>query len=103
MAKRKKSMVLLPPAKRDIKKGYDWYEEQRHAMGDVFLERVEECLASIRRNPKAFQLVAKDARRAVVKQFPYVVFFKTEDKVIYVYAVFHTSQDPQKWMDRLDD
>ena len=102
MAKRK-SPVLLPPAKRDVMKGFHWYEEQKPGLGDVFLERVEECLASIRRNPKAFRPVAKDARRAIVKQFPYVVFFKIEDKVIYVYAVFHTSQDPQKWMDRFDD
>jgi len=102
MAKRK-SFVLLPSAKRDLKKGYEWYEEQAAGLGDVFLGRVEECLASIRRNPKAFQLVAKEARRAVVKQFPYVVFFKIEDKVIYVYPVFHTAQDPQKWMDRLGE
>jgi plasmid stabilization system protein ParE len=102
MAKRK-ALVMLPPAKRDVRKGYDWYEEQRPGLGDVFLKRVEECLASIRRNPKAFQAVAKDARRAVVKQFPYVVFFKIEEKITYVYAVFHTSQDPQKWLDRLDD
>ena len=103
MAKRKNSPVVLPPAKRDIKKACDWYDEQRHDLGDVFLERVDECLASIRRNPKAFQLVAKDARRAVVKQFPYMVFFKIEDNVIYVYAVFHAAQDPQKWMDRLGE
>lgn len=98
-----KSPVLLPAAKRDVRKGYEWYEEQKPGLGMVFLERVEECLAAIHRSPKAFQPVAKDARRAVVKQFPYVVFFKIEGKVIYVYSIFHNSQDPKKWMERLDD
>jgi plasmid stabilization system protein ParE len=46
---------------------------------------------------------ANDARRAIVKQFPYVIFYRIEAKAIYVYSVFHTSQNPQKWMDRLID
>jgi toxin ParE1/3/4 len=95
--------ILLPEAKRDVKKGYEWYEEQKPGLGDVFLQRVEECLAAIKRSPKAFQPVAEDSRRAIVKQSPYVVFYRIEGKVIYVYSVFHTSQDPKKWMDRLDD
>jgi|ERR1019366_3761944 plasmid stabilization system protein ParE len=95
--------ILLPPAKRDVKKAHEWYEDQKPGLGDIFLERVEECLAAIRRSPKAFQPVAKDARRAIVKQFPYVVFYRIEGKTIFVYSVFHTSQNPQKWMNRLND
>jgi plasmid stabilization system protein ParE len=72
-------------------------------LGEAFLSRVEECLAAIARSPKAFQPVAKDARRAVVKQFPYVIFYRVGSKAIFVYAVFHAIQDPQKWMDRLDE
>jgi plasmid stabilization system protein ParE len=64
---------------------------------------VEECLRAIGRSPKAFQSVIKDARRAIVKQFPYVIFYRIETKGIYVYSVFHASQNPQKWMDRLAD
>jgi plasmid stabilization system protein ParE len=100
---RSKLPVLLPAAKRDVKKAYQWYEEQKSGLGEVFLERVEECLKAIGRNPRAFQLVAYDARRAIVKQFPYVIFYRIEGKTIYVYSVFHTSQNPQKWMDRLAD
>ena len=98
---RSKLPVLLPAAKRDVKKAYEWYEEQKSGLGEVFLERVEECLRAIGRSPKAFQLTAKDARRAIVKQFPYVIFYRIEANAIYFYSVFHSSQNPQKWMDRL--
>ena len=98
---RSKLPLLLPAAKLDVKNGYEWYEEQKSGLGDVFLERVEECLRAIGRSPKAFQPVAFDARRAIVKQFPYVIFYRVEAKGIYVYSVFHTSQNPQKWMERL--
>jgi plasmid stabilization system protein ParE len=100
---RSKLPFLLPAAKRDVKKAYEWYEEQKSGLGDRFLERVEECLRAIGRNPKAFQLIARDARRGIVKQFSYVIFYRIEAKAIYVYSVFHTSQHPQKWMDRLAD
>lgn len=100
---RSKLPVLLPEAKRDVKKAYQWYEEQKLGLGEVFLERVEECLESIRRSPKAFQVISKDARRAIVKQFPYVIFYRIEAKAIYVYSVFHTSQNSQRWMDRSAD
>jgi hypothetical protein len=73
--------VLLPFAKRDVKKAYQWYEEQRSGLGEVFLERVEECLRAIVGSPNAFQLFAKNARRAIVKQFPYVIFYRIEAKV----------------------
>jgi len=32
-----------------------------------------------------------------------VIFYRIEAKAIYVYSVFHTSQHPQKWLDRLAD
>jgi plasmid stabilization system protein ParE len=102
MAKRKLPK-LLPAAKRDLKQAYEWYEEQRSGLGEVFLERIEECLNAIARSPQAFQLVTNDARRAIVKQFPYVIIYRVEGKTVYVYSVFHTSQHPQKWMDRLVD
>ena len=87
---RSKLPVLLPAAKRDVKKAYEWYEEQKPGLGEMFLERVEECLRAIGRSPKAFQLVAKDARRAIVQQFPYVIFYRIEAKGIF-------GQPPNAW------
>lgn len=40
-------------------------------------------------------------RRAVVRRFPYVIFYDVEPERIVVYAVFHCSQDPSKWKARL--
>lgn len=40
-------------------------------------------------------------RRAVIRRFPYVLFYDVEPARIVVYAVFHCSQDPAKWKARL--
>jgi hypothetical protein len=70
--------------------------------GKSFLS-VWKSARNIGRSPEEFQLVAKDARRAIVGQFPYVIFYRVEAKATYVYSVFHASQNPQKWMERVGE
>ena len=42
-------------------------------------------------------------RRALVKRFPYAVFFSFEGECVTIHSVFHTSQNPKKWMKRLSE
>jgi plasmid stabilization system protein ParE len=48
-----------------------------------------------------YAAVLGDYRRALVRRFPYVIFYVVEAERIVVYAVFHCSQDPAKWKARL--
>lgn len=43
----------------------------------------------------------KDARRAVVKRFPYVVIYQEMPTEVLVISVFHTSRDPKEWQRRI--
>ena len=56
---RSKLPFLLPAAKRDVKKAYEWYEEQKSGLGDRFLERVEECLRTLAAIQKHFNSLQK--------------------------------------------
>ena len=40
-------------------------------------------------------------RRALVRRFPFEVFYEFDDTRVIVHLVFHTSQDPAKWRARL--
>ena len=66
-----------------------------------FVESVEACLDSIQRHPTMYAIAHENYRRAVVKRFPYVIFYEHIDDATMVYAVFHTAQDPMKWRRRL--
>ncbi|MEM8642625.1 MAG: type II toxin-antitoxin system RelE/ParE family toxin [Cyanobacteria bacterium P01_G01_bin.54] len=94
-------MVILPEAERDIAQSYSWYEEQEFGLGEAFLRCVDACFQTIRRNPKMYQVTHENYRRAVVRHFPYAVFYEYSEMVVLIYAVFHCSQDPQKWRSRL--
>ncbi|MFC1835322.1 hypothetical protein ACFL2Q_11400 [Thermodesulfobacteriota bacterium] len=40
-------------------------------------------------------------RRALMRRFPYTVFYDYEEDRLTVYGVFHTSRDPNKWRKRV--
>ena len=68
----------------------------------VFLQALDTCLALIRRHPEAHQLVDRTMRRALLRSFPYAVFFEAGGTEIVIYAVFHGARDPQRWRRRRD-
>ncbi len=96
-----RNLIILPEAEQDVARAYMWYEEQEFGLGEEFLRCVDACIQFIRRNPEIYQVVHQSYRRAIVRRFPYVVFYEHSDTIVVVYAVFHCSQDPSKWRSRL--
>lgn len=96
-----KNLIVLPEAEADVAKAYFWYEEQELGLGEEFLHRIEACIQLIRQNPEMYQVVHESYRRAIVRRFPYVVFYEYSDTTATVYAVFHCAQNPEKWRRQL--
>lgn len=48
-----------------------------------------------------YEFAHETYRRALVRRFPYAIFYEYFENVTTIYAVFHCSQDPKKWRDRL--
>ena len=96
-----KQFHILPEAEQDAADGYGWYEERQPGLGEEFLRCVEACVQSIRRNPEIYGIVHESYRRALVRRFPYAVFYEYAEDTVTIYAIFHCSQDPRKWRGRL--
>jgi plasmid stabilization system protein ParE len=54
----------------------------------------------LRLTPEA--LVDPTMRRALVRRFPYSIFYEIEPQQIIVYGVFHGARDPDAWKRRRD-
>ncbi len=93
--------ILHPEIEADIAEAYSWYEARRAGLGEEFLGCVEACLESIRRTPQVHAAVHESYRRALVRRFPYAVFYERTEAATTVYAVLHTSRNPDKWRCRL--
>lgn len=94
-------LVIAPDAEQDIVGAYAWYEERRIGLGEEFLGCVDACIEAICRMPEMYVKVHQEYRRALVRRFPYALFFEYSVSTVTVYCVFHTSQHQDKWRRRL--
>ena len=94
-------LIIAPEVAQDLAEASAWYESRRTGLGEEFLSCVDACIATILRMPEMQTAVYKQYRRALVRRFPYAVFYEHEGQTVTVYAVLHGSRDPEKWRDRL--
>ena len=94
------SVVNRSSANRDIVGAFDWYEQQAPGLGAQFIFSLDACLAGVARKPELYPMVYKNQRRAILRRFPYCVFYIIEDERIVVTAVLHAKRDPHTWQHR---
>jgi toxin ParE1/3/4 len=93
-------VVFRPEAEEELREAYHWYESRRTGLGADFLLCVEAAISSVRRNPEMYPVVHKGVRRALIRRFPYGVFYLTEHEQVVVLAVFHAHRDPRSYQGR---
>lgn len=93
-------LSVKPQAEEEARKAARWYEGESRGLGVAFLEVVEQTLKSISENPFRFPVVHRDVRRALLKRFPYGIFFRVRSERIRVLAITHLSRHPRRWQSR---
>jgi plasmid stabilization system protein ParE len=93
-------VLLEPEARADLAEAFDWYENQRLGLGSEFLAEVARVLESIERNPQEYGIIQGQTRRALVRRFPYAVFYIIDPDLVAVTAVMHGRRDPRRWQER---
>ena len=93
-------LIVRADAEDDIEKAFNWYEDQRVGLGLDFLLAVEASLAVVERDPLRYPLIYKQARRILLRRFPYGLFYIVGDGVIEVLACMHHRRHPRKWRRR---
>ncbi len=88
---------LDPDAQAEFDESYDFYEGRQAGLGERFADQVQRVLDRIAVNPALHAAVLGTVRKAVVRQFPFVVLYREEAAGVRVLAVFHTSRDPADW------
>jgi plasmid stabilization system protein ParE len=90
-------LVTLLRAVRDVEGIVGWYEGERPGLGLEFLEELRATYAQVLLSPFGYQVLRSDLRRALVRRFPYAVFFAIEGDSIVIARVLHTSRNPGEW------
>ena len=66
---------------------------QRQGLDVAWMMRVDEALNLIAENPE-------NLRRAVLRQFPFAIYYEVSDQEIVVFAVYHSRRDPERLTSR---
>ena len=96
-----RELIVSREAESELTETYDWYETRFKGLGAEFLLSVDACFNSILRTPKIYPVVYKNLHRALLRRFPYQVFFLEEGESIVVLAIFHGKCNPKHWQKRV--
>jgi toxin ParE1/3/4 len=94
------SVIFIQAAREELIDAQDWYEGEAAGLGRRFRQAIGGLIERMIDNPRQFPIVLKNVRRALLRRFPYSLFFVAEDEVLIVIACFHASRDPSHWQRR---
>jgi plasmid stabilization system protein ParE len=93
-------LVSEPQADLDIETTFHWYENEHSGLELDFLDELRAAYDRIAERPLKYQELRSGIRRALLRRFPYAVYFAVEGDVIVVLAVLHAGRDPVEWQRR---
>ena len=94
------TVIFTQAARRETTEAQDWYEAEANGLGRRFRQAVDVVVERVSTNPRQFPVVLRNVRRALLRRFPYSLFFILENETVLVIACFHASRDPMQWQKR---
>lgn len=95
------TVQFIEDALFDIEAIVLWCEEKRIGLSFDFELCLEVGINEISRNPKAFQKRYKEIKILFISRFTYGIHYIFKNNTITIIGVFHTSQSPKNWSNRI--
>lgn len=91
-------IVFQPRAIFEIQNSIDYYDDKQIGLGELFYKELFEFIDAISKKP-FYKIHTNNIRILPLSKFPFVIFYWIEEseKVAYIEAVFHTSQNTSKY------
>ena len=94
-------VLLRRAAELDLVAIEDWYDAQRQGLGTEFRDEVDAAIARVANNPLIYPERYRGARRALLRRFPYVLWYRSYDTFVVVLACVHGKRDSRSVRARL--
>jgi hypothetical protein len=81
-----------------------FFLETQAALGMEFLDAVVDAIASVRNGPLMWSCLYGDTRHFILRKFRNHIIhygFFPEEKLVRFYGLFHGTEDPTMWPERL--
>jgi len=94
-------LTIRRQAELDVSEATAWHEERRTGLGDEFLDELDSVLRRVIENPFQFPKVKNTIRKALLRRFPYSVYFGVTRETLELIAVLHHRRNPRTWQKRM--
>ena len=88
-------VIYKAAAQAEIEEAFAAYEAERTGLGADFLGEIARVESHLLSNPALYQRIEGDMRRAVMRRFPYGVFYVVDGEQVSVLGCLHLHRDPR--------
>ena len=88
-------VIVRPLAEQDLVEAQTWYEEKRAGLGSEFRAAVDAAFQRLSESPLLYPSVYRQLRRAVLRRFPYLIYFRVDADRVVVVACLHSRRHPR--------
>jgi len=93
-------IVLSLDAKADIRSIHRWYRRIDRDLAHRFSLESRITVRRIAQFPYQFPLVNETVRQALLKRFPYAMYYRLYSKLVFIIAVVHQRRSDAIWRQR---
>ena len=99
-------IIVLEEAEDELIEAQKWYDRHHQGLGKEFREAIDEAIQRLVKTPLAASPILNiptsiNARRVIVKRFPYSIIFIEHEDDLWVVAFAHQHRRPGYWRERL--
>ena len=96
-------ILFAVEASKELDDAVNWYNEEKDGLGYDFVKIVDETILRIARYPYFNTEIRSGVYRALVKRFPFGVYYSVDDNsdTLYIYAIAHLHRKPMYWVKRI--
>jgi hypothetical protein len=94
------TIKILDEAEKDIAIGISFYESQKDGLGRYFLDSILSDIESLHIYA-GIHVIISGYYRLLSKRFPFSIYYKINENIIYIYAVLDCRRDPSSIVKRL--
>ena len=93
----------VPEIIDDLADARGWYESRLDGLGEEFIRMAYAGFEELCEFPVKHEEVYGSFRRALMRRFPYSIYYQTDVERVTVFGVFHSARDPRNITAALDN
>ena len=95
-----KRVSLHELAELELNDAADFYDSKQPGLGRSFILEVQQAVLRIKEHPESANVLKGNARRKVLRQFPYNIICSLTPHTIRILAIASQKRRPFYWRDR---